>query len=438
MPNIATWWCGQPAERAYVARNLARMTVGPALSPNLPFEIDATTAISGRFVGGAPQPDPGLDPGAWVAANGPNLVGQEAVTLSTTPVWTGKALAPRPLMLRVFAARTETGWQVMPGGYARVGRAADTTALSLRRGGSVADVWIVDDTTAPFRRVSQFMLPSRAADNLFWLGRYVERAEATIRLGRAYHLRLAEAGPGDARVGLMRRYLEQQGADPGDALPEALGRDLSRALRGAEKVRDRFSPDGWTSLSALNAAVSRPRAGIAPGDDAARALGLLLRGTAWFGGLVHDNMYRFTGWRFLAIGRALERARTMALLLATFAAPSSPEGSFDVAVEVGDSVMTHRRRYLIETNRNTVIDLLALDPGNPRSVRFQISAIRDLVVHLPGAEVNGALSPLSRAGRRTETALATGDPTTMDTAALGTLVSDIDAISDLLTRSYLV
>ena len=128
-------------------------------------------------------------------SEGPALVGQEAVTLSTTPAMIDGALVARPMVLRVFAARTGAGWTVMPGGYARIGRTEDPTALALRRGGSVADVWVVGedgpvrtDTLgtkpgAPFLRRLPGVLPARAADNLYWLGRYSERAEVATRLG---------------------------------------------------------------------------------------------------------------------------------------------------------------------------------------------------------------------------------------------------------------
>ncbi|MEM9429315.1 MAG: circularly permuted type 2 ATP-grasp protein [Pseudomonadota bacterium] len=444
MPNIATWWCGQAAEQAYVIDNAERMTIGPALSLDLPFEATVDTAIAGTFRGEAPD-----DLGAWIAAKGGRLVGQEAVTLSTTPAWDGAGLQPRPVLLRVFAARTGEGWHVMPGGYARIGQTADATALSLRAGGSVADVWVVSDRPvqgetvrpapdAPFHRAGQSLLPSRAADNLYWLGRYVERVEGTIRLARAYHLRLAETGrTDDPRVARIAEHMESLGVEHGPALPDSLSHQIGAAIRCAEKVRDRFSPDGWTALRALDAALQRRRPRIGPGDEAARALGLLLRGTAGFGGLVHDNMYRFTGWRFLSIGRALERAMAMAGVLASFASAEAPDGSFDIAVEIGDSVMTHRRRYLIETNRSTVIDLLALDDRNPRSIRFQISVMRSLVEKLPGSDVNGELSTLARAVLRTETTLATADVAAMDDAVLQALKREIADLSDLLSAAYL-
>ncbi|PIL13616.1 hypothetical protein P775_27020 [Puniceibacterium antarcticum] len=442
IPNIATWWCGAPKERDYVQSHADRMTIGNALAQDLPFEVEGDTIIAGRFPDGRTA-----DVAQRLAAEGAGLVGQEAVSLSTTPVYEDGQLVPRPVMLRVFAARTAQGWSIMPGGYARIGASGDATALALRRGGSVADVWIVSDrklptdrvavNERPFQRATPSLLPARAADNLYWMGRYVERAEGLIRLVRSYHMRLAEAGvPDDLRVARIAQYLARKGVSLEDPVPLDILDQLSHAIRCAAKVRDRFSIDGWTALRSLEqeiATADRPQ----PGDEAARALSLMLRGTAGFGGLVHDNMYRFVGWRFLSLGRALERAQAMTQILADFAAPTAPEGSFDIAIELGDSVMTHRRRYLIQTNRSTVIDLLALDHRNPRSVRYQVSMIRRLVADLPGAEVNGELSELARAALRVETQLAVADPGRLSTDKLQSMAAALGRLSDLLTRTYL-
>ncbi len=443
LPNIATWWCGAQTARDYVAAHAERMTLGDALSQDLPFETDKHTIVAGRLADGSAADVPGT-----LARRGADLVGQQAVRLSTTPVYEQGALVPRPVMLRVFAARTAQGWSIMPGGYARIGSGSDASALALRRGGTVADVWIVSNrpvpadrqaaAPGPFRRATPGMLPARAADNLYWMGRYVERAEGLIRLARTWHMRLAETGlPDDPRVARIAAYLSRLGVALEDPVPRDILDHLQHATRCAAKVRDRFSIDGWIALRTLEADVAARRGRLTPGDEAARELGLMLRGTAGFGGLVHDNMYRFTGWRFLSIGRALERAQAMTFLLADFADPGAPEGSFDIAIELGDSVMTHRRRYLIETNRSTVIDLLALDLRNPRSVRCQVSSVRRLVGDLPGAEVNGELSELARAVLRVETRLAVADPVTLDTAQLRAVARSLGAISDLLTRTYL-
>ena len=444
LPNIATWWCGQSAERAYVRENIDRMMIGPALSTKLPFEMEGNTVLGGAFRGTAMP-----SVADWLDKDGANLVGQEAVALSTTPAMHEGRLVPRPMTVRVFAARTANGWTVMPGGYARIGRTEDPTALAMQSGGSVADVWVVGEQPVtpdtltgqdegPFVRRMPGLLPSQAADNLYWLGRYVERAENVVRKTRAYHLRLAETG--DARRPLLKhlsRHMAQFGSDITKTVPPNLLNLLDTSLRCATNVRDRFSTDGWLALTDL-ARSARQIAGTAqPGDDAARAMGVLLRKLAGFSGLVHENMFRFTGWRFLTIGRALERADGVAALLAAFGDIKAPLGGFDLAVEVGDSVMSHRRRYAVETNRNTVIDLLALDINNPRSILYQIDRIRDEDAELPKSRINGQMSTASRALLLLHTELATAAPNEITTERLWTMRRDISAISDALAALYL-
>jgi uncharacterized circularly permuted ATP-grasp superfamily protein/uncharacterized alpha-E superfamily protein len=444
LPNIATWWCGQPAERAHVRANKDSMMIGPALSTRLPFEADEATVLGGAFRAGAR-----LSFDAWLEADGAELVGQEAVTLSTTPAYVDGRLVPRPMSLRVFLARTPRGWQVMQGGFARIGSALDPTALALQRGGTAADVWVVSDGpvapdtmlptgTTPYARVRPGVLPSRAADNLYWLGRYVERAEGAMRLLRAWHVRLAEtADPAAPLLAHVARYLAALEIDPDAGVPPELIAMLDSAIVSAGNVRDRFSTDGWMALNDLARTARRMTATATPGDDMARAMSVLLRKLTGFSGLVHENMYRFTGWRFLSIGRSLERAIAMTSALAWLAGPEAPDGALDLAVEIGDSVMSHRRRYAVTTTRETVVDLLALDTLNPRSVLYHLSEIRDHVGFLPNAEVNGQMSKLARAVLQAHTGLAVETPETVDGTSLRALILEIEALSDLLSLTYL-
>jgi uncharacterized circularly permuted ATP-grasp superfamily protein/uncharacterized alpha-E superfamily protein len=444
LPNIATWWCGQRAERAHVRAHRGRMMIGPALSTRLPFEPDDLTILGDRFRPGASGSFE-----AWLEADGASLVGQEAVMLSTTPAFVDGQLLPRPMSLRVFLARTPHGWQVMQGGFARIGRAPEPSAIGMQHGGAAADVWVVSPrrvetvtmlpaSTAPYARVRPGVLPSRAGDNLYWLGRYVERAEGAMRLTRAYHVRLAEtADPNAPLADYFADYLDFLGIDPEAPIPPALVAMLDSAIVSAGCVRDRFSVDGWSALDDLAKTTRRLAERVSAGDDAARAMSVLLRKISGFSGLVHENMYRFTGWRFLSIGRSLERAIAMAGALAWFADPEAPDGALDLAVEIGDSVMSHRRRYAVTTTRDTVVDLLALDAMNPRAVLYHLAEIKEHVGFLPRAEVNGQLSHLSRAILQTHTRLAVETPETVDGTTLRALILELEALSDLISSSYL-
>jgi len=441
MPNIATWWCGQAAERDYVLANAERMSLSDAFATRLGIDPDSSAASE------APASREAL--AARLAAEGARLVGQETVTLSTAPAFDGTVLAPRPMSLRVFLARTSDGWQAMPGGFARIGRALDVPRLAMQSGGSAADVWIVSrgpvatetlfaPASAPYTRQQPALLPSRAADNLFWLGRYVERAESTIRLLRAYHQRVAESGSETAPlIDYLGGYLEGRGVTREERFPAVIGETLGAASTAAGHVRDRFSVDGWMALNDLNKTIGAMAETAEPGDDMARAMGVLLRKLSGFSGLVHENMFRFTGWRLLSIGRALERAAALARHLSAFADDDAPEGGLDLAVEVADSAMTLRRRYAVSTNRATVIDLLALDPLNPRSVLYQLNEIAEHIGFLPGIGLGTQLTPVQRAVLRTQAVVATETAETLTTEMLDEVATDMAQISDLVSTAYL-
>lgn len=127
----------------------------------------------------------------------------------------------------------------------------------------------------------------------------------------------------------------------------------------------------------------------------------------------------------------------MTAILATLADPAAPEGALDLAIEVGDSVMTHRRRFALVTARETVVDLLALDEMNPRAIRFQLDGIRDQLSHLPGASGRGATVALSRAVAELQGRLDRTTPDRLDTTALWAFRAELAAVSDLVTEGYL-
>jgi uncharacterized alpha-E superfamily protein len=264
----------------------------------------------------------------------------------------------------------------------------------------------------------------------------VERTEGLLRLTRAFNARRAEAGAAALNARLAEE-LARYGVDAAEPLPEGLIRTFASAVNAGSRIRDRFSVDGWAALSDLEKTMGRMAATVTPGDDAALAMGILLRKVAGFSGLVHENMYRATGWRFLTIGRSLERAAMMADLLAVFTAPDAPTGSLDLAIEIGDSAMTHRQRYAVMASPDSVVDLLALDGRNPRSILFHLTEIREQADLLSDASRNGKLSDLSRHILAVQTRTALQAPETLSPDALRALRDEILALSDVLWQGYL-
>ncbi len=441
VPNIATWWLGAESERQALTASPGDRVLLPALSTSMPFDPDETPVFAASL---SPY-----ELRRRLSAEGHNLVAQEVVRLSTTPMLNEQnRLVPRPMTMRVFLARINGHWQVMRGGFARIGASTDPSAIAMQRGGSSADVWImgrapidpatmIAPTTNAERRAAWGALPARTADNLFWLGRYIERSEAAIRLLRACNTRRAETGTAaESFIDALEPLAEIQGIETDGGIPPGLISILAAAGATAARVRDRFSPDAWSALTDLEKTARRMAGVVTPGDDSARALSALLRKLAGISGLVHENMYRSTGWRFLSIGRLHERAMSISAALAVLADPSMPDGALDLAVEIGDSVLTHRRRFTLATSRNSVIDLLGLDDANPRALAHQIDGLRDGIGHLPGVNPDGHPSELLRAILRLQVDVQTAQPEELTTEALWELRGRIAALSNLLTEEF--
>ena len=443
VPTIATWWLGQENEQRFALDNRERLMIGSALSTNQPLDTEEGAFVAGRKVGGGKRT---LE--QRIAESAGELVAQELVTLSTTPVLIGDRLESRPLTIRVFLARTAQGWIALPGGFARIGATMDTQAIAMRNGAMTADVWVVDDkpvaadTMLPGSgearvHAHQTFLPSRAADNLVWLGRYVERSESLIRVLRAYHTRGFDPKHPNALAEAMQEFLEEVEGAPEEPIPSGLINLLFSATFSAGHIRDRFSLDGWAALADLAKTARNMQKTARPGDDAAHAMSVLLRKITGFSGLVHENMYRFSSWRFLTIGKALERAIGMAEFLAHFADKDSPDGSFDMALEVGDSVMAHRRRYSILTSRESVISMLALDNDNPRSIVYNLEVIRDQLELLPQDAAEEPMSDAMRAILPLHANLAVLKPQDVDGKVLTDVAEGVAQLYDILSSRYL-
>ncbi len=388
LPNVATWWCGAATERDVVFSRRKQMVLRRAMAGRWPHDRTPLPRID----------DPKLD--TILAAQGAGLVGQERMTLSTAPYWQQDALVPRPMSLRVFLARTASGWQVLPGGYARIATAHDPDAsddklLAMQAGGSVSDVWVVSPTPVPkptllstnrTQSAGQYdtALPSRAADNLFWLGRYIERAETAMRVFRAYFgLRATGLAESASLAQLIQTDLLFSATSDAQTMAAQFEAPLDGAVLCAKRIRDRFSVDGILALKELSMTARGFSNADIPYEETADKVGTLLRQISGFAGLVHENMYHSTGWRFLSLGTSLERAVGMATVLARLLCEDAPEGSDDLALELGDSFMSHRARYTNPPSPASLIDLLALDNRNPRSIHYQLKRLQTHIDALP-------------------------------------------------------
>lgn len=415
LPALDVWWLGEEPARREVLARLDTMVVRSVMDADrepmtvreLPGErrTELTARINKR-------------PWAFVA--------QRPVTPSVAPSWSPEGLRPDPVVVRVFLVAEGDSYRVMPGGLGRTAPASPLSRLG-RIDGRLRDVWVLaeDDSevvipsTARFRGVPIQRggdVQSRVADNLFWLGRYTERLDNSARLIRGALSRLARQPLGARDMVEVRllalasaeaRLISQQDAmSPPDsaALLRALtrfagdDRAFGAALRAISRLvmtlRDRLSADMSATLDTLLGAMSRRLASSTGNVDVLLALlDDTIRMVATVAGLSQENMTRGAGWRFLDLGRRLERAHYVCSG-AHFAFTQSPviwESAMRLALELCDSTITYRGRYLGALEPAPVLDLSLLDESNPRSLAFQVHAIDrhlDVLARTTGSRVN--------------------------------------------------
>ena len=414
LPSVATWWCGQKPAQRHVLEHLDRLVVKPAFrtyAQNVDVEKSLTApdrdALKRRIE---------FDPDLFVA--------QERVEFSTAPSWDNGTLVARPVGLRIYLVASGDGYCVMPGGLTRVLPESNSHFMSLQQGGSSKDTWIVSETpveevtllhgtniNVELRRTGN-NLPSRLADNFFWLGRYSERADATARLLRCALMRFNPERTGSELQLLapLLRTLETQGQLPGvwdqpelrqnseafeaellaaifdPARPGSLRQTIDSLQRLAMFVRDRTSNDMWRGLNQLDERLTVPAGNaVMLAGDAVGVLNQTLLGLAAFHGLARENMTRAQAWRFLDMGLRLERAVYLGTLLdATLRSPEAENPSvLEAVLDVADSSITYRSRYNLLPHVPAVFDLVLLDDKNPRSVLFQIVQLTQHFERLP-------------------------------------------------------
>jgi len=473
LPSIATWWCGQSYALKEVVERLPALAIRPALVPG-------GDTINAGELGPAEQ----AELVARLRARPHAYAAQERIVPSVSPGLGAGGLEPQSIVLRVFATASQGSYVVMPGGIARVPAGNDPLRAGLQRGGINKDVWVEADepgaAAAPplpgrqriviRRTVGE--LQSRVADNLFWLGRNVERLDNGGRLLRA-GLQRVVAGFGGPRefveTASVIRVLARcgvLGTDVAAALPDGLlpaqalvhafaaGRPLDETFETIERlaasVRDRFSVDMWRTVTYLLGDL-HGRLDWA-GGNADRMLDLLddlVRVSAALSGMASENMTRGSGWRFLDMGRRLERAIYVARVLLGVGdtAAASWDASLHLALELCDSTITYRTRYLAALQPAPVLDLLLLDDTNPQSLAFQLAAIRQHLAELPvrgaGPVGHQTLVPLDPIGE----AVALFDRDDLRGSAITEAIDEMRAqltrteaalqgFSDEITRAY--
>jgi uncharacterized circularly permuted ATP-grasp superfamily protein/uncharacterized alpha-E superfamily protein len=405
LPCVATWWCGQDAALKWVLDHLHQVVIKPAfpmhgMEPL--FGVDLVDAEKRKLT-------------EQLKARPGQFVAQEQVALSTMPVWEGDRVSSRSLVLRTYVVNTGSGWLAMPGGLVRVA-GPDSSIVSMQHGGHSKDAWVlsngpVDESSVirpshlpvEIRRVGADV-PSRVADNLFWMGRYAERAECMCRLLRCciHHVRMASGAELDCLLRLHAcfgtRHSTLQKDSPASSLelesellslmtdpkrPDSLHSVLADVHQTGNRVRERLSDDMIRLIGQLAESIDTDEYMLFV-EHAALLTGCLEL-LAAFSGIERENITRGSGWLFLSLGRRLERAifstRQLSQLTDSLERENWP--LLNYLLEVGDSSITYRSRYYTVLQTVPVLDVLMADESNPRSLDFQLSHLAELYEKLP-------------------------------------------------------
>ncbi|TGJ98191.1 carboxylate--amine ligase [Leptospira langatensis] len=405
LPNVPTLWMGEESSRNEVFSNPHKYVLKPAIRSPLDPSIflsslsDAEKEEWKQRVGARPE----------------RYVAQEILTGSTCPIFSGNSeeLLVGKSVLRTFTTLSENGYISMPGGLVRVSPKPDELIITNQRGAISKDLWILASEEKkefsllpghvgriPLRRKGSG-IPSRVADNMFWMGRYAERAENMSRLLRETVHKILEAeetyekeqfslllGVVDQLSGFSTQFFDQNGADSLDTVREkvfalatsphssgSIRHDLNFFVGSSKAVRDRISDDTRYLISKLESEYPNNSSY----DEVLEYLQKLVNLFASLSGLANESMSREAGFFFLDMGKRLERAQFISRLVLSAMERTTiyNKGIFESLLNVTDIRITYRRRYKYRIEAESVLDILLFDESNPRSLAFQLERLRE-------------------------------------------------------------
>ena len=431
MPGVATWWGGNPDSLKLIIDRIDEINLMPAFREmSLPGKVPQNRSRIYQELQSIEPENLTREERIAMLRRNPNCwVGQEKVACSTAPVWDNGNFKTGFVSMRTFLTASGNDWRSLPGGLVRVTEKQNQSIRDPFKGLGAKDAWVLAEN--PVEPVSLLkkkgellkptrdngLLPSRVADNLCWLGRYLERTDFSVRLLRAILKRMtSENDPQDAvELPVLLRTLALSGLiDSGYAIKEfstrlppledclpTMARDHQNpnSLRSmvdqiasvASRVRDRLSSDSWRVVQELLSCVKSCCVKSCEPEncdlvDLLDVTDAVVANLAAFSGLVSEAMTRSHAFRFLNIGRRIEHALQIAAFIKhCFAEQAAvPDQLLEAALDIMDSGMTYRARYYANLQLPLVLDLLLVDELNPRSLAFQLVKLKKDVKSLPG------------------------------------------------------
>lgn len=431
LDSVKTYWCGDKKDLAFVKNNIRQLIIKPTYRGS-----DIKSVWGGDL--SEEQINKLL---AAIDKKQNQYVAQERLEKSYTPAFSGDQLEPRPTLLRTFSVATDNSYMVLPGGLTRISTHTHGQVINMQAGSPSKDTWVTatepertvvfesaPETPRATRESSLLSLPSRVVENLYWMGRYAERAEASLRLLRTVFVLLNGEDPitPDARRILLQTVTQITVTLPGftNASEELLANPeeellliilddnrtgsikstLNSMLSSADESKELLSTDTIRVINDLRDALDDLDVTLAGGLTSApeEALDPLVTALAALSGLMQESMIRGVGWRFMELGKRIERSRQIINSLRNLMTPvtgESTQSTLLTALLTSMEVMIiYRRRGRVRRGIELGLELVMLDDSNPRALIFQLERLQQLLDKLPQTDTStGELNEEERA-----------------------------------------
>jgi uncharacterized alpha-E superfamily protein len=468
LKSAQSYWCGDKEDLAYVLAHLQELVIKPV----------NRSCGERSILASALSVEERLLLSQKIQTNPFQYLAQPVLTAGYLPSYDKGELVPKPAILRSFTAAKDNSYTVMPGGLTRIGVEQSSFIISNQVGSRSKDTWVVaseperqsklsnDDENLATREADLISLPSRVVENLFWMGRYAERAEASLRILRTVFMALhgeETLSLANKRI-LLRTVTELTATRPGfvnasDELidqPEAellqiitnpfrsgsVHSNLKAMLNCADQSKELLSTDMLRVNNDIRDALSELDTSLS-GDLAAapeEALNPLVTALMALSGLTRESMVRGIGWNFMELGRRLERALQTTMLTRCLLVSEANDvdehrliKTLLISLEV---LISYRHRHGTRLNAHASLDLIMLDNDNPRSLLYQLERLNRHMKNIPKAsDKKHELPPEERAGLEAETLIKLGQLSELASKDSGSrlqLKQDLNRLSELL------
>lgn len=462
LASVKTYWCANPKDMAYIADNIVKLVIKPT------YRKQGVQSIFGSQLDKTQQQQL-----LQKLKNKPlNYVAQEYLQHATAPTWDKKVFVPRPAMLRSFSVASHSSYSVLPGGLSRVGSDKNSLILNSQAGAISKDTWVL--ASEPEKQVSlqqsqslsamaaikpRAVFPCRVVENLYWMGRYAERAESALRLLRTVFVQINSTYHMSEQTQqvLLQAVTKLTNTFPGFTTPESalqsqpesellavildsertgsVSSNLNALLECADQVREMLSADTQRVINDLRDELSHLEEALQPGLNAApeEALDPLVTTLLALSGLWQESMIRGLGWRFMDMGRRVEKTLQSVRLLRATLVKVLPEEEQETVLEAilmsAETLITFRRRQHLGDDLPHGLELLLHDNSNPRSVFYQIELLQGHLQALPSSAHGVELADEDRSILEASTAIQLSNPATLLVEdELGTTRPELDQL----------